>query len=223
MNTPHGVWLDDLTRQEAVSRFGGDAVAVIPVASGGPDVPHLPLKTATVIARWLGQKLLERLAVVVATVVEAEPLPRRDSLGHLLAARLDGLRSLGARRIAILDVAPSGGAPFDITGDVLLLRVFDRSDEEEYFNLLPDGAGSAERTHAVAAGRPRAARRSMVNAGWQPRSRPSPVRSFRSGPILFLDSVRYSVALWPPSTGTNANHATALDRRLQGKTRDRDR
>jgi creatinine amidohydrolase/Fe(II)-dependent formamide hydrolase-like protein len=133
MNTPLGVWLDDLTRQEAVSRFEGDAVAVVPVASGGPDSPHLPLKTATVIARALGQKLLERLAIVVASVVEAEPRPRRDTLGHMLAARLDGLRSLGARRIAILDVAPSGGAPFDITGDVLLLRVCDRSDAEEYF------------------------------------------------------------------------------------------
>ena len=132
MNTPHGVWLDDLTRQEAVSRFGGDAVVVIPVASGGPDVPHLPLKSATVIARALGQKLLERLAVVVAPVVEAEPLPRRDTPGHLLAARLDGLRSLGARRIAILDVAPSGGARYDITGDVLLLRTADRSDAESY-------------------------------------------------------------------------------------------
>lgn len=133
MNTPRGVWLDDLTRQEAVSRFGGDAVAVIPVASGGPDLPHLPLKTATVVARALGQKLLERLAVVVATVVEAEPLPRQDALGHTLAARLDGLRSLGARRIAILDVAPSGGAPFDSAGDALVLRVCDRSDAEEYF------------------------------------------------------------------------------------------
>lgn len=132
MNTPHGVWLDDLTRQEAVSRFGGDAVAVIPVASGGPDVPHLPLKAATVIARALGQKLLERLAVVVATVVEAEPVPRREARGQILAARLDGLRSLGARRIAILDVAPSGGAPIDIAGDVLLLRVADRSDADEY-------------------------------------------------------------------------------------------
>lgn len=156
MNTPHGVWLDDLTRQEAVSRFRGDAVAVIPVASGGPDLPHLPLKTVTVIARALGQKLLERLAVVVATVVEAEPLPRRDALEHMLTARLDGLRSLGARRIAILDVAPSGGAPIDIAGDVLLLRVCDRSDANEYvtscmmaldprsvrMSLLPTGSRS---------------------------------------------------------------------------------
>lgn len=132
MNTPRGVWLDDLTRQEAVSRFGGDAVAVIPVASGGAVPPHLPLKTATVIARALGQKLQERLAVVVAPVVDADSFSRREALGQILAARRDGLQSLGARRIAILDVALSGGALPDVSDDVMLLRVCDRSDAGEY-------------------------------------------------------------------------------------------
>lgn len=132
MNTLPGVWLDDLTRQEALSRFGGDAVAVVPVASGRVAQPHLPLKTATLVARALGQKLLERVPVVMVAVVDAGSIRQRDMLGQILGARLDEVRSLGARRLAILDVAPSGGAPVDVAGDVLMLRICDRSDAAEF-------------------------------------------------------------------------------------------
>ncbi|TBR26925.1 MAG: hypothetical protein EPO10_20735 [Reyranella sp.] len=153
MNTPRGVWLDDLTRQEAISRFDGNTVVVIPVASGGPDLPHLPLKTATVIARALGQKLLERLAIVMAAVVDADSIRQRNMLGQILAARLDGLRSLGARRLAILDVGPSHDTPFDIAGDVLFLRACDRSDPDEYI------------TSCMMALDPRSVRMSLLPAG----------------------------------------------------------
>ena len=132
MNTPRGVWLDDLTRQEAVSRLDGNAVVVIPVASARVTQPHLPLKTATLVARALGQKLLERVPVVMAAVVDADSIRQRDMLGQILRARLDEVRSLGARRLAILDVAPSGGAPLDVAGDVLMLRICDRSDAAEF-------------------------------------------------------------------------------------------
>ena len=84
MNTRHGAWLDDLTLQEAISRLAGSAVAVIPVASRGPDLPHLPLKTATVIARALGQKLLERLAVIVAPVVDGDACSQPETLRQIL-------------------------------------------------------------------------------------------------------------------------------------------
>lgn len=132
MNTPRGVWLDDLTWQEAVSRLDGNAVVVIPVASARVTQPHLPLKTATLVARALGQKLLERVPVVMAAVVDAGSIRQRDMLGQILGARLDEVRSLGAHRLAILDVAPSGGAPLDVAGDVLMLRICDRSDAAEF-------------------------------------------------------------------------------------------
>lgn len=133
MNTPRGVWLDDLTRQEAVSRFDGNAVVVIPVASGGAEQPHLPLKTATVIARALGQKLLERLPVVVAPVADADSLSQPGALRQTLMGRVEQLQSLGARRIAMLDVPLAARAPLDLPGDVLILRVCDRTDADEYF------------------------------------------------------------------------------------------
>lgn len=132
MNTPRGVWLDDLTRQEATSRFAGNAVVVIPVASGGPDLPHLPLKTATVIARALAQRLLERLPVVMAPVVDANLVSRRDTLVEFLGDRLDMLKALGARRTAILEVALSTGVLPSMPSAALVLRVGDRIDGDEY-------------------------------------------------------------------------------------------
>ena len=131
-NIPRGVWLDDLTRQEAASRLDGNAVIVIPVASGGGSLPHLPLKTATVIARALGQKLLQRLPVIVAPVVDADAFPGPEALSQVLTVRVDEVRSLGGGRIAILDVALSGAVPLDVPGDVLMLRVCERSDADEY-------------------------------------------------------------------------------------------
>lgn len=125
MNTPRGVWLDDLTRQEAVSRFDGNPVVVIPVASGGHRMPlHLPLKSPAVIVRALAQKLVERLDLVMTPVIEAE--------ARTLAARLEKLRALGVGRLAILDLRLWADASLDVPGDVLVLPVCDRADGEEF-------------------------------------------------------------------------------------------
>lgn len=132
MNTPRGVWLDDLTRQEAVSRFADSAVAVVPVAPESPDLPHLPLKTMTVIARALGQRLLERLPIVVAPVVYAGSVSRRDTRERVLVDRLDMLEALGARRIAIVEVSPSPGVVPALPAEALVLRVGGRIDADEY-------------------------------------------------------------------------------------------
>lgn len=124
MNTPHGVWLDDLTRQEATSRFAGDAVVVIPVA-GGSDLPaYLPLKAPAVIVRALAQTLLERLDLVVAPVVEAE--------SQALTAHIEKLQRLGARRLAVLELRLWAGTSCEVPGDVLKVPVCDRSDRDEY-------------------------------------------------------------------------------------------
>lgn len=135
MNTPRGIWLDDLTWQEATSRFDGDAVVVLPVAAGGASAEkaaHLPLKTAAVIARALGQRLVDRLAVVVAPVVDGDCHSQPESLGRVLQERLDGLRLRGVRRLAILDARLSPAPPLGLSADVTVLRARDRSDADEY-------------------------------------------------------------------------------------------
>jgi len=124
MNTPHGVWLDDLTRQEAASRFAGNALAIIP-AAGGSDLPaHLPLKAPAVIVRALVQRLVDRLDLVAAPVVE--------SGGPALTAQIEKLRRLGARRLAVVELrlwAETSGA---VPDDVLILCAGDRPDGDEY-------------------------------------------------------------------------------------------
>jgi hypothetical protein len=125
MNTPRGVWLDDLTRQEAVSRFDGDCVVIIPVASGGDRLPaHLPLKSPAVIVRALAQKLVERLDLVMLPVIEAE--------GPAVSARVEKLQRLGLRRLALLDLRLWAGPSLDVSGDVLRLPVCDRADADEF-------------------------------------------------------------------------------------------
>lgn len=123
-NIPRGVWLDDLTRQEAASRLGGNAVVVVPVASGRDLPTHLPLKSPAVIVRALAQLLVERLPLVVTPVLEAE--------GRMLDARLERLRRLGATRLAVLDLRLWGTVPSEASGDVLMLRVCDRVGADEF-------------------------------------------------------------------------------------------
>jgi hypothetical protein len=124
MNTPRGVWLDDLTRQEAVSRFDGDCVVVIPVASGDDLPPCLPLKTPAVIARALAQKLIERLDLVATPVIEPD--------SRAVTAQIERLQRLGVRRLAIIELRLGAGTSCEVSGDVLRLRVRDRSDGGEY-------------------------------------------------------------------------------------------
>lgn len=132
MNTPRGVWLDDLTRQEVASRFDGNAVVLVPVVSAGIPAPHLPLKTAGLIARALCQKLMERLAVAVAPVIDAHSFSHQQTLGQVLGDRLDTVRSLGARRIAVLEISASPLGTLEVPGEGLMLRVGDRIGDGEY-------------------------------------------------------------------------------------------
>jgi creatinine amidohydrolase/Fe(II)-dependent formamide hydrolase-like protein len=66
-----GVWLEDLTGPEAQQRFAAGAVAVVLGVGSKAHGDHLPLKTGWLVARAVGQRLVERLPVV-ATI---EPLP----------------------------------------------------------------------------------------------------------------------------------------------------
>jgi len=67
MSERTGVWLEDLTWQEAKARFEAGTVVVVPVgAASKAHGPHLPLKTDALTARALAQRLIERLPVVAA-------------------------------------------------------------------------------------------------------------------------------------------------------------
>ncbi len=170
-----GVWLEDLTWQEAKARFDAGAVVVVPVgAAAKAHGPHLPLKTDALTARALAQKLIERLPVVAAPVVGFGFYPAFagfagsqhlgiETFKALVRDLLGNLRDQGVRRIAILNTGVSTEKPLDevasALGDVAVLhmRLLGGAADSLFDN--PDGGHADEReTSVMLALEPRAVR-----------------------------------------------------------------
>ena len=170
MSAGRGVWLEDLTWQEAKARFDGGAVVVVPVgAASKAHGPHLPLKTDALTARALAQRLIERLPVVAAPVVGFGFYPAFtafagsqhlgvDTFKALMRELLGNLRGHGVRRIAILNTGVSTEAPLDevagerVTderGEVAVLHMRLLGAKAEPLFDKPDGGHADERETSV--------------------------------------------------------------------------
>ena len=121
-----GVWLEDLTSSEARGRFDrGDAV-VIPVASAGSHGADLPLGAGALIARALGQRLIERLPVVVAPVVNfGGQCIQAETFRQMLCEVVDAFRVQGVARIVLLEAGLSTEQRLEGPSGVLVLSVRD--------------------------------------------------------------------------------------------------
>ncbi|MBI3197280.1 MAG: creatininase family protein [Rhodospirillales bacterium] len=125
MSERNGVWLEDLTWQEAKARFDAGAVIVMPVgAASKAHGPHLPLGTDALTARALAQRLIERLPVVAAPVVGFGFYPAftpfagsqhlgADTFKAMVRELIGNFRAHGVRRIAILNTGVSTEKPLD--------------------------------------------------------------------------------------------------------------
>lgn len=166
-----GVWLEDLTWPEAKVRFDRDDVVVIPVAAASrAHGRYLPLGTDTLIARALGQRLIERLPIVVAPVVGFGSHPahtslagsqhlRRETFRQLLQELVGGFRAQGVRRIALLDIGASIEGPLGELNDVLVLRAGDMgATAGALIERLDDGMASEDEMSIVLALAPRSIR-----------------------------------------------------------------
>lgn len=166
-----GVWLEDLTWPEAKVRFDRDDVIVIPVAAASrAHGRYLPLGTDTLIARALGQRLIERLPIVVAPVVGFGTHPahaslagsqhlRRETFRQLLQELVGGFRAQGVRRIAFLDIGASIEGPSGELDDVLVLRAGDMgATAGALIERLDDGMASEDEMSIVLALAPRSIR-----------------------------------------------------------------
>jgi creatinine amidohydrolase len=170
-----GVWLEDLTWQEARARFDAGAVVVVPVgAAAKAHGPHLPLKTDALTARALAQRLIERLPVVVAPVVGFGFYPAftpfsgsqhltADTFKALMRELLENLCAHGARRIAILNTGVSTEKPLDEVarelGDIAVLhmRLLGRK-ADALFGSLEGGHADERETSVMLALEPRSVR-----------------------------------------------------------------
>lgn len=170
-----GVWLEDLTWQEAKARFEAGTVVVVPVgAAAKAHGPHLPLKTDALTARALAQRLIERLPVVAAPVVGFGFYPAFTAFAgsqHLAAATFKALvRELignlaghGVRRIAILNTGVSTEKPLDEVagegGDVLVLHMRQLGGKADgLFDSLEGGHADERETSVMLALEPRSVR-----------------------------------------------------------------
>lgn len=175
MSADRGVWLEDLTWQEAKVRFDAGAVVVVPVgAASKAHGPHLPLKTDALTARALAQKLVERLPIVAAPVVGFGFYPAftafagsqhltADTFRALMRELVGNLRGHGVRRIAILNTGVSTEKPLDeVSGElgevaVLHMRLFG-AKADALFDNLEGGHADERETSVMLALEPRSVR-----------------------------------------------------------------
>ncbi len=121
-----GVFLEDLTWEEAAARFKDNAVVIVPIgASAKEHGPHLPLKTDYLYARELARRVAAELPVVVAPVIGFGYYPafanypgsqhlRAETFVALVADLLNGFIDHGATRIAIINTGVSTEAPLQL-------------------------------------------------------------------------------------------------------------
>jgi creatinine amidohydrolase len=165
MTSQTGTWLEDLTWPEAGERFAAGAPVVVPIgAMAKAHGPHLPLKADALTARALGHRLIERLPVVVAPVVDFGFYPAfvafagsqhlsEATFRALLSELLDGLRRHGVRRLAILNTGISTEKPVDEIAsgadDLLVLHMRNLGAAAERLLDAPGGGHADERETSV--------------------------------------------------------------------------
>jgi creatinine amidohydrolase len=135
-----GTWLEDLTWDEAKQRFDAGWPVIVPVGAMAKEHGlHLPLKTDWVTARALGQRLADRLPVVVAPVVPFGFYPAfvdyagsqhlaAETFMALMRELLGNLIDHGVRRILIVNTGVSTEAPLTL----VLSEVHSRSGVRVY-------------------------------------------------------------------------------------------
>src|SRR5262245_51364644 len=121
-----GAFLEDLAWPEAAARIAAGAVVVIPIGAAAKEHgPHLPLRSDYLVARELGRRVAEMLAVLVAPVVSFGYYPafvrypgsqhlRAETFMALLTDILAGFVRHGARRLALINTDVSTEAPLRV-------------------------------------------------------------------------------------------------------------
>ena len=121
-----GAWLEDLTWAEAGERLAAGAPVIVPVGARAKEHGHhLPLKTDYMLARALGDRLIEALPVLVAPVIDFGFYPafirypgsqhlRAETFIALVEDVLTGFIDHGARLLAVVNTGVSTEAPLEI-------------------------------------------------------------------------------------------------------------
>ena len=129
-----GCFLEDLSWDEAEKHFNAGRPVLVPVGAFAKEHGlHLPLKTDSVIARHLAERIAEELPVVIAPVVGFGYYPAfveypgsqhlsADTFIMLMTEILTGFVDQGVRRLAVLNTGYSTEAPLRLAGRAVLER-----------------------------------------------------------------------------------------------------
>lgn len=121
-----GAWLEDLTWPQAAAHRDAGTTLVVPIGARAKEHGHhLPMQTDYLVARALGDRLIARLPVLVAPVIDFGYYPaflrypgsqhlRAETFMALLRDVLTGFLDQGFARIAIVNTGVSTVPPIRI-------------------------------------------------------------------------------------------------------------
>ena len=146
-----GVKLETLSWVEAEQWFADNPVVLIPLGAAAKEHgPHLPLNNDAIIANWLGEQIMQRLAVVVAPLINASFYPafveypgsislRYETARDVIIDTCTSLASFGLSRFYVINTGLSTLRPLAEVKTRLAEGItFDYLDLDAALQRLPD-------------------------------------------------------------------------------------
>jgi len=146
-----GVKLETLSWIEAEQWFADNPVVLIPLGAAAKEHgPHLPLNNDAIIANWLGEQIMQRLAVVVAPLINASFYPafveypgsislRYETARDVIIDTCTSLASFGLSRFYVINTGLSTLRPLAEVKTRLAEGItFDYLDLDAALQRLPD-------------------------------------------------------------------------------------
>lgn len=146
-----GVKLETLSWIEAEQWFADNPVVVIPLGAAAKEHgPHLPLNNDAIIATWLSAQIMQRLAVVVAPLINASFYPafveypgsislRYETARDVIVDTCTSLASFGPSRFYVINTGLSTLRPLAEAKTLLPEGItFEYLDLDAALQRLPD-------------------------------------------------------------------------------------
>ena len=126
-----GVWLETMNWLEAETALSAASVVILPLgAAAKQHGPHLPLNNDARIANWLAKQIAQRLAVIIAPLINASFYPafvdypgsislRAETARDLLIDTCRSLAAFGAGKFYVLNTGVSTEHPLSMAREVL--------------------------------------------------------------------------------------------------------
>lgn len=146
-----GVKLETLSWIEAEQWFADNPIVVIPLGAAAKEHgPHLPLNNDAIIATWLSEQIMQRMAVVVAPLINSSFYPafveypgsislRYETARDVIVDTCTSLASFGLSRFYVINTGLSTLRPLAESRTLLPAGItFEYLDLDAVLQRLPD-------------------------------------------------------------------------------------